>query len=96
MPRQLRCNTPGSLHVSLRNGQDTLEDIQNQIRPILEFHDNLMKGITEFIEKIPILPALLDQISSQISIFVFSLMVSRITSSYHLSNMSIRGTDAPT
>lgn len=44
------------------------------IRPILEFHDEIMKSITETIEKIPLLPDLIDKLQDQINIFVFSLL----------------------
>jgi Heterokaryon incompatibility protein Het-C len=51
-----------------------LNDVQTQIRPILEWHDEVMKSITEAIEKIPMLPDLIEQIQSQINMFVFSLL----------------------
>ncbi|KEQ77772.1 Het-C-domain-containing protein, partial [Aureobasidium namibiae CBS 147.97] len=51
-----------------------LQDVQNQIYPILQFHDELMMSINETIEKIPILPDLLEQLTEQLNIFVFSLL----------------------
>ncbi|CAD0105996.1 unnamed protein product [Aureobasidium uvarum] len=51
-----------------------LQEVQNQIYPILQFHDELMMGINEAIEKIPILPDLLEQFTEQLNIFVFSLL----------------------
>lgn len=51
-----------------------IEELQKQIYPILEFHDHIMKGITETIDKIPILPDLIEQLQEQVSIFVFSLL----------------------
>jgi len=39
-----------------------LQEITKQIYPIIEWHDELMKSITGFIEKIPILPDLIDQL----------------------------------
>lgn len=51
-----------------------VNDTQQQIYPILEWHDEVMQGITETIEKIPILPDLIENIQEQINIFVFSLI----------------------
>ncbi|MCJ1273095.1 hypothetical protein MMC21_000884 [Puttea exsequens] len=51
-----------------------LQETQRQIYPILEWHDEMMQDITETIEKIPILPALLEQLQEQLNKFVFSLL----------------------
>ncbi len=51
-----------------------LDEIKNQIYPILEWHDELMQSINEAIEKIPILPDLLESFQEQLNVFVFSLM----------------------
>ena len=67
-----------------------LEDVSSQIYPILEWHDEIMQTIDETIEKIPVLPQLIEQIQGnsslpcsfkranqdpdQINIFVFSLL----------------------
>lgn len=51
-----------------------VEEVCKQIYPILEFHDNIMQGITEAIEHIPILPQLLDKLQEQLNVFVFSLI----------------------
>lgn len=51
-----------------------LNQVSKEIYPIIEFHDNIMKGITETIEKIPILPDLIEQLQEQVSVFVFSLL----------------------
>ncbi|KIW85058.1 hypothetical protein Z517_00446 [Fonsecaea pedrosoi CBS 271.37] len=51
-----------------------LADVQKQIYPIIEWHDDIMKSIAETIEKIPILPDLIDQIQEEINKFVFSLL----------------------
>jgi hypothetical protein len=50
------------------------ELIRQQIYPALEFHDEIMRSITEAVDKIPVLPELLDQLSEALSIFVFSLI----------------------
>ncbi|KAK5208099.1 hypothetical protein LTR41_006035 [Exophiala xenobiotica] len=51
-----------------------LQDVQKQIYPIIEFHDEIMQSITETIEMIPILPDLIEQIQDEINKFVFSLL----------------------
>lgn len=51
-----------------------LDNVQKQIYPVLEWHDNLLKRINEAIEKIPVLPELVEQIQDQITIFVFSIL----------------------
>jgi hypothetical protein len=42
--------------------------------PAIEFHDELMKSISEAIEKIPILPQMIEQLEEQLSVWVFSIM----------------------
>lgn len=67
----------GNMKLSPRQPEEwaqQLQEVQNQIYPILQFHDELMMGINETIEKIPILPDLLEQITEQLNIFVFSLL----------------------
>ena len=66
-------------HISPRQPEawtKQLDQIQKQIYPIIEWHDEMMQSITEAIEKIPVLPALIEQIegigrslSSRIIIF---------------------------
>lgn len=51
-----------------------INDAQKQIYPILEWHDEIMKSVTETIDAIPILPDLIEQLQNQINIFVFSLL----------------------
>lgn len=50
------------------------EQIRRQILPIMEFHDEIMQSISEAIDKLPILPDLIEEFQSQINIFVFSLI----------------------
>jgi hypothetical protein len=49
-------------------------DIQKQIYPVLAWHDDIMRSISEMIEQIPVLPELIEQVEDQINIFVFSLL----------------------
>lgn len=51
-----------------------VDELSKQIYPILEFHDNIIQKISEAIDKIPILPDLLEQLQEQVNIFVFSLL----------------------
>lgn len=66
-----------SAQVSPRQPEEWLQyitDVQKQIYPILEWHDEIMKSITETIEKIPILPEVIENVQEQVNIFVFSLL----------------------
>ena len=66
-----------NVHITPRQPEEwtrQLQQVSKQIYPILEWHDELMKSITEFIEKIPILPQLIEQLQDQITVFVFSLL----------------------
>jgi hypothetical protein len=51
-----------------------MQETVKEIYPIIEWHDELMQQITEAIEKIPILPGLIEQLEEQVNIFVFSLL----------------------
>ncbi|KAI2604007.1 Het-C-domain-containing protein [Hypoxylon fragiforme] len=63
--------------ISPRDPEEFTQYIQQvfaQIMPAIEFHDELMKGISEAIEKIPILPKIVEQLEEQMSMWVFSIM----------------------
>lgn len=49
-------------------------ELVRQIYPIMEFHDEIMQSIADFIEKIPLLPELMEEVQNQVTIFVFSLL----------------------
>ena len=51
-----------------------LDDVRSQILPVIEWHDEIMQSITETVEKIPILPDLIDNVQDEINKFVFSLL----------------------
>jgi hypothetical protein len=51
-----------------------LENVQKQIYPVLDWHDELLKSINEAIEKIPVLPDLIEQVQDEITVFVFSVL----------------------
>ncbi|KAF4784077.1 heterokaryon incompatibility protein Het-C [Colletotrichum scovillei] len=51
-----------------------IQDVFRQIMPAIEFHDEILQGISEAIEKIPVLPKILEQLEEQLSKFVFSVI----------------------
>ncbi|KAJ2892989.1 heterokaryon incompatibility protein het-c [Zalerion maritima] len=51
-----------------------IKQVFDQIMPAIEFHDDIIKAITKSIEKIPILPKVLDQLQEQLTMFVFSVI----------------------
>jgi hypothetical protein len=51
-----------------------VQDIFKQVMPVIEFHDDVMKGISAAFEKIPILPKIIEQLEEQLSVFVFSVI----------------------
>jgi hypothetical protein len=67
----------GNMRITPKEPEEFTEqigDLVKQIYPIMEFHDEIMQSISLFIEKIPILPELLEQVQDQVTIFVFSLL----------------------
>ncbi|KAF0322011.1 heterokaryon incompatibility protein Het-C [Colletotrichum asianum] len=66
-----------NMQVSPRDPEEFTQYIQNvfkQIMPAIQFHDEILQGISEAIEKIPVLPKILEQLEEQLSKFVFSLI----------------------
>lgn len=51
-----------------------LDDVRKQIYPVLEWHDNLLKQISAAIERIPVLPDLIEQVQNEITVFVYSII----------------------
>jgi hypothetical protein len=51
-----------------------VKQIFDQIIPAIQFHDDVMKSISQAIEKIPVLPKILEQLEEQLSTFVFSII----------------------
>lgn len=65
------------MHVSPRQPEAftrQMQQVSQQIYPIIQWHDELMQKITEAIEKIPVLPDLIEKLEDQVNIFVFSLL----------------------
>ena len=66
-----------NMHITPKEPEEftkQIQEIMKQVYPIIEFHDNIMKGITSAIDKIPILPDILEQLQDQVNLFVFSLL----------------------
>lgn len=51
-----------------------MQEVAKEIYPIIGWHDEIMQSITEAIEKIPILPDLIEQLEAEINKFVFTLL----------------------
>jgi hypothetical protein len=67
----------GNMHVSPKEPEaftEQLGELVKQIYPIMEFHDEIMQSIAAFIENIPILPEIIEQVQEQVTVFVFSLL----------------------
>lgn len=63
--------------ISPREPEEWLQyvnEAHKQIYPIIEWHDEVMQSITETIEKIPILPDMIEKIQEEVNVFVFSLI----------------------
>ncbi|KAF5022325.1 hypothetical protein F66182_5612 [Fusarium sp. NRRL 66182] len=63
--------------VSPRDPEEFTIYIQNvfkQIMPAIEFHDDIMKSISGAMEKIPVLPKIIEQLEEQLSVFIFSVI----------------------
>ncbi|KAH8682245.1 heterokaryon incompatibility protein Het-C-domain-containing protein [Xylariales sp. PMI_506] len=66
-----------NLSVSPREPEEFTRQVQTifrQIMPAIEFHDDLLKRISEAIEKIPVLPKIIEQLEEQMSVWVFSII----------------------
>ncbi|KAK2617050.1 hypothetical protein QQS21_000144 [Conoideocrella luteorostrata] len=51
-----------------------VQQVYKQVMPAIEFHDDIMQSITSAVEKIPVLPKIIEQLEEQLSRFVFSIM----------------------
>ncbi|GKU00526.1 unnamed protein product [Fusarium langsethiae] len=63
--------------VSPRDPEEFTQYIQNvfkQVMPAIEFHDDIMKGISTAMERIPVLPKIIEQLEEQLSVFIFSII----------------------
>ncbi|KAM0720143.1 hypothetical protein Q7P37_004279 [Cladosporium fusiforme] len=70
-------NQMQNMHITPKEPEEftkQINDIMKQVYPIIEFHDNIMQGISSAVDKIPILPDLIEQLQDQVNLFVFSLL----------------------
>lgn len=51
-----------------------VQEAYKQVMPAIEFHDEIMKSISNAVEKIPVLPKIIEQLEEQLSVFVFSII----------------------
>lgn len=64
-------------HVSPKDPEaftQQMQQVAREIYPIIQWHDEVMQQLQEAIEKIPVLPDLIENIQEQINVFVFSLL----------------------
>lgn len=66
-----------NMHITPKEPEEftkQINQIMKEIYPIIEFHDNIMQSISNAIDKIPVLPDLIEQLQDQVNLFVFSLL----------------------
>lgn len=66
-----------NMNLSPREPEEMTRQVQQifaQIMPAIEFHDELLQGISEAVEKIPVLPKIIEQLEEQLSVYVFSII----------------------
>ncbi|KAK3498249.1 heterokaryon incompatibility protein Het-C-domain-containing protein [Neurospora crassa] len=51
-----------------------VQQVYRQVMPVIEFHDDLLQTISKAIEKIPVLPKIIEQLEEQLSLFVFQII----------------------
>ncbi|KXX82927.1 ATP-dependent RNA helicase DDX42 [Madurella mycetomatis] len=49
-----------------------INQVFNQVMPAIQFHDEVLQGISQAISRIPVLPKIIEQLEEQLSLFVFS------------------------
>jgi len=63
--------------VSPRDPEEFTQYIQQifaQLKPTIEFHDDLLQTISQSMSQIPVLPKIIEQLEEQLSLWVFSLI----------------------
>jgi hypothetical protein len=60
--------------VNIEQAKQQAEQTLKDMYPILEFHDQILKGVNKLISKVPGLDDLLENMSGALQIFVFSLL----------------------
>ena len=67
-----------------------VQDVFKQVMPVIEFHDDVMQSITAAVEKIPVLPKIIEQLEEQLSKFVFSIMAPFVVPLIHQIRNELR------
>ncbi|KAK6509652.1 hypothetical protein TWF481_004383 [Arthrobotrys musiformis] len=70
-------NQMGNTSISPRDPEEFTLYAQNvfrQIMPAIEFHDNLMKDLSKFVESIPLLSKILERFEQRMSMWVFTII----------------------
>lgn len=66
-----------NMQISPREPEEFTRYVQNvfkEIMPALEWHDNIVKKINNAMDKIPVLPKVMEQLSDEMSVFIFSII----------------------
>ncbi|KND91164.1 hypothetical protein TOPH_03923 [Tolypocladium ophioglossoides CBS 100239] len=67
-----------------------VRNMYQEIMPVIQFHDDIMKTITGAVEKIPVLPKLIEQLEEQLSKFVFSIIAPFVVPLIHQIRNELR------
>ncbi|ODA78419.1 hypothetical protein RJ55_05800 [Drechmeria coniospora] len=67
-----------------------VRNMHQQVMPVIQFHDEIMKNITEAVEKIPVLPKIIEQLEEQLSKFVFSVIAPFVVPLIHQIRNELR------
>ncbi|PHH79311.1 hypothetical protein CDD82_2476 [Ophiocordyceps australis] len=65
-------------------------EIYQQIMPVIQFHDDVMKTVTGAVEKIPLLPKIIEQLEEQLTKFVFSIVAPLVVPLIHQIRNELR------
>lgn len=69
---------------------DYVGQVFRQVMPAIQFHDDIMKSITSAVEKIPVLPKIIEQLEEQLSKFVFSVIAPMVVPLIHQIRNELR------
>ncbi|PNY26532.1 Uncharacterized protein TCAP_03539 [Tolypocladium capitatum] len=67
-----------------------VHNMYQEIMPVIRFHDDVMRTITSAIEKIPVLPKMIQQLEEQLSKFVFSIIAPFVVPLIHQIRNELR------
>jgi hypothetical protein len=67
-----------------------IQQIFAQIKPAIDWHDDVMQNISTTMENIPVLPQILEQLEEQLSVFIFSLIAPYIVPVIHQIRNELR------